>query len=483
MRVVDMGLLDFVKSADPFKVKTGERTLAEGEVSLITETTDVVVAHSVQTVCLMDHTIINELKGHDKKKKRKVVYNALPVKRARTGGVVISESVPTTVGKSPATLMRLKLQSGSSKHDDVNTDVSPKVKSPLPHADVKVENTRNVAVTFADGAGASSTLGSNARTSASNITNDARINNHAFCRNLLDHITLPGYRAALHNQTDAMFLDCFNINSAQHVCMVFELRLRYKHEIMSMERFQKKFTESSAVIQQRDAEIVDLKASEVATLNVQNAELLGKVSALELVRGELDGKVSQLTADCDGLWGEIVGEAKMQEEFVSQQDATARCFDERVVELDAYIADVRRDMDTDLYPHMLTTIVGRRWVVGHGFRLAVYKCARSVECRAALGKVISMAINKGIQQGLEVGIEHGKAGRSLAQVEAYDHETEGKYVFVVFKFKNVSFSLLEELEGLKDSLLALIMSALTLKDDHGDTDTTLEFCKFQPSLD
>ncbi|GKG54914.1 hypothetical protein Tco_0562901, partial [Tanacetum coccineum] len=28
------GLLDFVKSADPFKVKVGERTLAEGEMRL-----------------------------------------------------------------------------------------------------------------------------------------------------------------------------------------------------------------------------------------------------------------------------------------------------------------------------------------------------------------------------------------------------------------------------------------------------------------
>ncbi|GKF27876.1 hypothetical protein Tco_0094218, partial [Tanacetum coccineum] len=228
---------------------------------------------------------------------------------------------------------------------------------------------------------------------------------------------------------------------------------------------------------------VAAKTSEVATLNVQNGELLGKVLGEAKIREELDGKVSQLTADCDGLWRKVVGEAKMQEEFVSQQDVATRCFDERVVELDACIADVRRDIYTDLYPHMLTTIAGRRWVVGHGFRLAVYKCARSAECRAALGKVISMAINKGIQQGLEVGIEHGKAGRSLAQVEAYDHGTEGKYVFVVSEFENVSFSLLEELEGLKDSPLALIMSALTLKDDHGNTDTTPEFCQFQPSLD
>ncbi|GKD93348.1 hypothetical protein Tco_1373185, partial [Tanacetum coccineum] len=177
--------------------------------------------------------------------------------------------------------------------------------------------------------------------------------------------------------------------------------------------------------------VVAVKTGEVANLNTQNAGLLEKVSALELVRGELDGKVSQLTADCDGLR-------------------------KRAAELDAHIADVRRNMENDLNPHMLTAIAGRQWVIGHGFCLAVHHCARSVECRSALGKVISMAINKGIQQGLEAGIVHGKA---------------------------VSFLLLAELEGLKDSPLTLTMSALTLKDDHGDADTTPKFCRFQPSLD
>ncbi|GJZ00529.1 hypothetical protein Tco_0517958, partial [Tanacetum coccineum] len=99
---------------------------------------------------------------------------------------------------------------------------------------------------------------------------------------------------------------------------------------------------------------------------------------------------------------------------------------------------------------MLTVIAVRRWVVGHGFCLALYKGARSVECRYALGKVISIAINKGIQKGLEAEVVHGNAGRSLTQIEAYDPEVEGKYVAA---------------------------------DDQGNTDATPEFSWFQPSLD
>ncbi|GKB19086.1 hypothetical protein Tco_0853009 [Tanacetum coccineum] len=64
----EMGLLDFVKSADPYKVKVGERTLAENEVPLLNETED--------------------------------------------RGVKISEPIPTSVGKSLTALKRLELQSG-----------------------------------------------------------------------------------------------------------------------------------------------------------------------------------------------------------------------------------------------------------------------------------------------------------------------------------------------------------------------------------
>nr|GEX92965.1 hypothetical protein [Tanacetum cinerariifolium] len=59
-----MGLLDFVKSANPFKVKIGERTLVENEVSLLAQTEDMVISHSPQTIILVDHTIEDELKAN-----------------------------------------------------------------------------------------------------------------------------------------------------------------------------------------------------------------------------------------------------------------------------------------------------------------------------------------------------------------------------------------------------------------------------------
>ncbi|GJT94018.1 hypothetical protein Tco_1082863 [Tanacetum coccineum] len=243
-----------------------------------------------------------------------------------------------------------------------------------------------------------------------NVTNNARVDNPVICRSLLDLVTPPGYWAALRNQGDVGFLDAFNINSPQYICMadakVVELKVKLKKsesKAAEVEELRKRVFDLEAM--------VAVKVGEAASLTTQNAGLLEK-------------------------------------------DAAERRFTESVVELDARIADVRRDMDNDLYPHMLTAIAGRRWVVGHG-----------------------------IQQGLEAGVVHGKAGRSLTQIEAYDPKVEGKYVVAVFEFEGVSFPLLDDLESLKDSPFALIMSALILKDGQGDTDATPEFAWFQPSLD
>nr|GEV44556.1 transposase (putative), gypsy type [Tanacetum cinerariifolium] len=387
----EMGLLDFVNSANPFKVKIGERTLAENDVPLITKTEDRVISPSLQTISLVDHTIQDELNVNVGKRKKRVAFvsRSPPMKKARTEGVVISDSRPSTTGKSPTALRRLIRQSG---HADTGSgsvvpaaeDATSSFVTPTLELALEAQAGVNVPMTeLVSDARASSVLdlegGALFVRRIRNITNSARIDNPVTCQNLLDHVTPHGYCVALYNHSDAGFLNNFNINSAQHVCMVSELRLHYEHEIMTREKYENKFIDSVVMVQQRDAKIVDLKArlekseveaatvaelrkcmsdlevvvavkaGEVATLNTQIAGFLEKVSALELVRGELDGR--------DGM---------------------------------AFFR------------------VGCR--VGHDFRLVVHKCARSVECRSALGKVISMAI---IKVAVPIYYESGSIDREM----------------------------------------------------------------------
>ncbi|GJS28777.1 hypothetical protein Tco_0489397 [Tanacetum coccineum] len=482
----EIGLLDFVKYVDPFKVKVRERTLADNE---------------------------DELNVNSGKQKQRVAFvsGSPPVKKARAEGIVISDSRPSMADKSPSDLRRLSRQNkeadtGSGSTALATKDVTSFSVTPTPERvleDVSDDNVRTcppsghfviLSYVTADTdlpdspqvvppatsatTGVNAPVGDGRRLSGSGpeagalsaTPSQGSSADDFYESQTIDSASALNVYAALRNQHDAAFLDVVNINSAQHVCMVSELRLHYEHEIMTSEKFKKKFTDSVAVVQQRDAEIAILKAwlekSEaeaakvielrkyVSDLEVTVAIKVGELANLHTKNVGLVERVSALESERDSLKNQVVGEGKMREEFVSQQDATKRRFAKCAAELDARIADVRRDMDNDLYPHMLTAIAGRRWVVGHGFRLAVYKCARSVECRSALGKV-----------------------------EAYDLEVEGKYVATVSEFEGVSFPLLDELEGLKDSPLALIMYALTLKDGQGNKDATPEFAWFQPSID
>ncbi|GJR67658.1 hypothetical protein Tco_0013723 [Tanacetum coccineum] len=394
---------------DPFKVKIGERNLADNEVPLLEETEDMVISPSVQ-----------------------------PISLVRTDSVKISKPVPTTTGKSPVALRRLELQSetegaesGSVPHP-LEEFVSSSV-TPTPEPDVHEDS--------------GSTPDVNVQTRCVlerfvvTTSSSKRGNTHVSPR-----VKSPLPRVTTTN-LDARFIESVGASSIPEDnvgASTFE-----PGEGSPVDEFYESQTIDSATAQDRDADIVALKAK-LETFKKESAELSGlrsRVSALESVREELSNQMSKLGVDCESLRGEIIGEAKLREEFASLQDAVARRFEEQSAKLDACIADV----------------------LGHDIRLAVMKCAQSFECRSALGKVISLAINKGIQQGLKAGVEHGKAGRSLAQVEAYDPDVENKYVAMVNDFENVSFSLLEELEALKDSPLALIMSALTLE---GDADST-----------
>nr|GFD37331.1 hypothetical protein [Tanacetum cinerariifolium] len=50
------------------------------------------------------------------------------------------------------------------------------------------------------------------------------------------------------------------------------------------------------------------------------------------------------------------------------------------------------DFDEELYPHMLTAIAGRRWVIGHRLRLTMMKCAESLEMRQAFADVLAIPV-------------------------------------------------------------------------------------------
>ncbi|GJT43305.1 hypothetical protein Tco_0952020 [Tanacetum coccineum] len=286
----EISLLDFVNSMDPFKVKTGEQTLAKNEVLLLTETEDRVISPSSKTISLVDYTIQDEMNVNVGKRKKRLAFvsGSPPVKKARTEGIIIFDSRPSTRVKSPTALRRLIRQSGQvnvgsgsvvpaaeeitspfvtptpehAPKDDLRDNVVTRVSLALADVSVPVIDPASDAHGLS---GAGLEVGTLSATwSQGSSTDDfyesQTVDSATTLNILLDHVTPLGYWAALRNQGDVGFLDAFNINSAQHICMASELRHCYKHEIMTREKFMRKFTDSAAIVQQRDAEVADLKA-------------------------------------------------------------------------------------------------------------------------------------------------------------------------------------------------------------------------------
>nr|GEW21689.1 hypothetical protein [Tanacetum cinerariifolium] len=115
---------------------------------------------------------------------------------------------------------------------------------------------------------------------------------------------------------------------------------------------------------------------------------------------------------------QVSGEEKLKaafEEFKRYEDDRV---ERRCVELDARLDALSIDFDEEIYLHMLTAIVGHRWVIGHGLRLAIMKCAESLEMKQAFADVVSAGVAK----------EHGQAQIKVESIEAYDPEAEAKFV-------------------------------------------------------
>ncbi|GJS54918.1 hypothetical protein Tco_0628280 [Tanacetum coccineum] len=254
------------------------------------------------------------------------------------------------------------------------------------------------------------------------MPNDCRLDTPEACQDMMDHIAPPGDQGIATREKHIKYLEA-----------------------------------------QLEAEINMKKAAKV-----KNSEVTKELEDLRMRFSGLEVGNAQLSQQVFVLQAQVMGEEKIMaafEVFKKHEDerVNARC-----AEMDARLDALSIDFDEELYPHMLTAIAGRRWVIGHGLRLAVMKCAESTELRQAFANVVSAGIAKGMSEGLKYGVEHGKAGLELTAVEAYDPEADSKYVAALHDLKDLNYPLIDQLEQLKDAPLDVIMASLYLDSDTGE---------------
>ncbi|GKB77279.1 hypothetical protein Tco_0944174, partial [Tanacetum coccineum] len=210
-----------------------------------------------------------------------------------------------------------------------------------------------------------------------------------------------------------------NRDGAQ-VAMGSQLRLRFKQEAKLLKKSMAQVTRRDQRITTREKHKKDLEAQLEAEVNMKKAA---------------EAKNSEVSM----LQAQVMGEKRIMaafEDFKKHEDerVNARC-----AEIDVRLDALSVDFDEQLYPHMLTAIAGRRWVIGHGLCLAVMKCVESTELRQAFSNVVSAGIAKGMSEGLKYGVEHRKAGLELTAMEAYDPEADNKYVAALHDLRDLNY--------------------------------------------
>nr|GEW86035.1 hypothetical protein [Tanacetum cinerariifolium] len=127
--------------------------------------------------------------------------------------------------------------------------------------------------------------------------------------------------------------------------------------------------------------VLEVETDIKKTAKAKNTELGKELENLRALFLDLQVSNDRLPQQVSTLQAQVTREKKLKaafEEFKQYEDDRV---EKRCEEIDARLDALSIDFDEELYPHMLTAIACRRWVIGHELRLAVMKCGESTELR------------------------------------------------------------------------------------------------------
>ncbi|GJU81707.1 hypothetical protein Tco_1284072 [Tanacetum coccineum] len=257
----------------------------------------------------------------------------------------------------------------------------------------------------------------------------------------------------------------FNVGTARQACLIIELRMRTKYGLSERNRLESKCEKQADSLKIKDDEIGSLKA-QLLLKEAEAAEALRLRTQIEAAEQAHAHEVDVLKRQNIALDKEnatLSVYQHLKKHFEEFQDAQMNIVNEKVAKLDANLMEMGLHLEEKFYPHLLTTISERRWLLTRGLKLAFTKFLDLKEYLTALGTAISRAIEKGMQDGLAASIDHRKKGRSLTDIVAYNPAAEADYNPSIQKLRDLDFPLFAELSSQKDANIEDIMNLLRLE--------------------
>ncbi|GJY25947.1 hypothetical protein Tco_0400673 [Tanacetum coccineum] len=484
-RSQNMDLFNLISAPNPTKVKTGTRPHAAHEVPLLTVTANrmidmedpVATTTFSETPCVMEMSPLDfssedpppmiTNKGETEDQAPAVVSQEVP----SAENIITTEVVPEVNLEKEIATMRPPINKKRHKRDRSAVEANePPKPQPIPDQDI-----------------AQSSKGTTTEIPTEGVaTTEA-------CQDMIDHTVPPGYFSELRHLPNTEFLAQYNVNLAWQVALGSQMRLRFEQEVRLLKKARAQVARRSERIQVREEEIKRL-GEEVESLKVveakvhglrnqtknletlleaevdmkkateaKNAELAKELESLRAKFSDLQLNNNQLSQQVSTLQVQVTSEERIKTAFEEFKKCEDNKVEQRCAEMDARLDKPSVDIDEELYPHMLTMIAGRHWVIGHGLRLAIMKCIRYIEIRQAFANVVSAGLAKGMSEGLKYDIEHGKAGRDLADVEAYDLEANNKLVKALKDLKDLKYPMSDTREDAPQWIRDLRSSSSQLK--------------------
>nr|GEW56846.1 hypothetical protein [Tanacetum cinerariifolium] len=282
-----------------------------------------------------------------------------------------------------------------------------------------------------------------------NVTNRFCMDDAGVYREMVDEFP-PNFFASIYGMEHDQLFTEFNVGVARQVSLSTEVRMYAEYNIKKKRRLKSVVEEKDSLLKSKcdeieilKAQLIVMEAEAVETVHPQDeAKALRERNAtLEKDKNELGVKVTDLAASVKvhklkvsaaGLQEKVTVYEHCMSQLEKFQDEKLEEVNEKFDKLCVDFFEMALHLEEKFYPHLLTTISGRRCLLTHSMELAIVKCFNSTEYMSVLEAAITKAVEKGMLEGLSAGITHGAKGRKLADLMVPIHHSSNQRVIGAF---------------------------------------------------
>nr|GEY11711.1 hypothetical protein [Tanacetum cinerariifolium] len=217
-------------------------------------------------------------------------------------------------------------------------------------------------------------------------TNGFCMDDGGVCREMVDEFSPLNFFASIRGMEHDQLFTEFNVDAAHQISLGAEEAEAV--EVVCLRDEAQALKERNTYLEKEKSElkikVIDLAAL-VKVREQEVANLDAVVTSVKLHNDSLADQVHKLEVASYGHQEKLSHYENLTERLEELQDAQLKVINDKLEKVYADFVDMAPHLKENFYPHLLTTISGRRWLLTHGMELAITKCLHSSEYLSALG--------------------------------------------------------------------------------------------------